>query len=438
MIRLLPSPLYAVLMTLPSSPAAPSVRSARQWVLAIVLSLGCTALGVLFFLISFGTLLVEFSDEPPPMLVAMYGADALVGVICTLAIGPLRFVPAGRWHSATHLPLAAAVGVSVFSMPAAAIALYRLGLRRQLVLSFASLLLVAGMSMIALTLDARIRAEEPDMAVVTAVGVMILLMVVPLLIGHVIGTRQELVASLRERAASADRERETAQRERTAAEREAAALVRERDADGARVRAEERAALARDMHDSISHHLATIAMHAGAMSYREDLPPEELRRTATTVRDAAQLANRELRTVLLTLRATGGESPLATAPTLGDIVERCREEGQDVTLTWDGITPEDLEAHDRSTVVALARILTEVTTNAAKHAPGQPLQVTLSRAEQRVSLHAVNPLAALSAPTITSTGHGLLGVQERARLLGGDAQHAVRGDSFDVEAWISW
>src|SRR5699024_7468042 len=84
-----------------------------------------------------------------------------------------------------------------------------------------------------------------------------------------------------------------------------------------------------------------------------------------------------------------------------------------------------------------ARILGEVTLNAAKHAPGTPLQVTLSREEELVRLRARNPLPAAPAPTL-SAGHGLLGVQERARLLGGDARHGAADGAFEVEAWVPW
>lgn len=425
-------------LTAPSPSAPPSVRSPHQWAIAVAQSLLGTALGLLLFLISFGSVLVEFDDQPPGGLVALYALDALVGVIATMAIGPLRFLRPGRLHSTAHLLLAAAVGLSVWSMPAAALALYRIGLRRRTVLDIGAVLLVAGTSMATLSIDGRLRGDEPELVVLWAVGVMMVLVLIPLLVGHVVGTRHELLVSLHERAASAERERETAQRERTAAEREAAAQVRERAADTARVRAEERAALARDMHDSISHHLATIAMHAGAMAYREDLSPEALRRSAGTVRDAAQQANRELRTVLTGLRSTEGDQPLASAPTLEGIVERCREEGQQAELHWEGLTAEDLLTRDRSTVVALARILTEVTVNAAKHAPGAPLQVTLLRSDQRVVLQARNPLPTAPVTSATSTGHGLLGVQERARLLGGEARYGAAAGIFEVEAWMPW
>ena len=421
----------------PRIPTPPSVRSARQWLIALAQSAVGTALGLLLFLIGFGTLLEEFSGQPPAGLVGMYGVDALIGVLATVSSGPLRFVPPGRLHTAAHLLLAASVGLSIWAVPAAALALYRLGVRRRAVLDVAAILLVAGTSMLALSIDARIRDAAPEVEVLAAMGVMVVLALIPLLIGHVVGTRHELLASLRERTDSAERERETARSAADAAEREAAALVREHEAETARVRAEERTALARDMHDSISHHLAAIAMHSGAMAYREDLPPEALRATASTVRDAAQQANRELRTVLSGLRTGEGDAPLATAPTLTGIVDRCREEGQEVELTWQGVSAEELAARDRSTVVALARILGEVTLNAAKHAPGTPLQVTLSREEELVRLRARNPLPAAPAPAL-SAGHGLLGVQERARLLGGDARHGAADGAFVVEAWMPW
>ncbi|WP_394216082.1 sensor histidine kinase [Brachybacterium vulturis] len=386
----------------PRSPAPPSVRSPRQWAIALAQSLVGTALGLLVFLILFGALLVEFSDQPPAGLVGLYLVDALVGAVATLLIGPLRFLRPGRLHTAAHLLLAAAAGHSSWSLPAAALALYRIGVRRRTTLDVAAILLVAGTSMASLSLDARIREEAPEALMLVAMAIVVVLTLIPLLLGHVVGTRHELLASLEERTASAERERETAQRERTAAEREAAALVREREAETARVRAEERAALARDMHDSISHHLAAIAMHAGAMAYREDLSPVALRRTAGTVRDAAQQANRELRTVLSGLRTAEDDAPLATAPTLTGIVERCREEGQEVELSWEGLTAEDLTSRERSTVVALARILAEVTVNAAKHAPGLPLQVTLSRRDEQVRLRARNPLPPEPVSTLSA------------------------------------
>src|SRR5699024_1100718 len=65
----------------PRIPTAPSVRSARQWLIALAQSAVGAALGLLLFLIGFGTLLEEFSGQPPAGLVGMYGVDALIGVL---------------------------------------------------------------------------------------------------------------------------------------------------------------------------------------------------------------------------------------------------------------------------------------------------------------------------------------------------------------------
>src|SRR5699024_9169 len=145
----------------PRSPVPPSVRSPRDWLIALAQSVGATALGLLVFLISFGTLLAEFSDRPPAGLVGMYAVAALIGAVATVLSGPLRFLPAGRRHTAAHLLLAATAGVSIWSIPAAALALYRLGVRRRAVLDVAAILLVAGTSMLALSIDARIRGAAP-------------------------------------------------------------------------------------------------------------------------------------------------------------------------------------------------------------------------------------------------------------------------------------
>ncbi|RCS83541.1 sensor histidine kinase [Brachybacterium alimentarium] len=424
--------------TAPTLLAPPPVRSLRQWAIAIGQSVGSGLLGLFIFLVVFGFVLEEFHDDPPAGLLILTGLDALVGIAASLAIGPLRFLRAGRLHSVVHLLITAAAGIGVWSVPAAAIALYRIGMRRRPALDVLAFVVLGATSTAILLIDSRVRGELVDLFLLASVGIVVICAAVPLLIGRVVGTSRELIESLRERAAASDRERETAERERAAAEGEAAALVRERDADAARVRAEERAALARDVHDSISHHLATIALHAGAMSYREDLSPAERRRISATVRDGAQQANRELRTVLKTLRTTESDTPLATVPTLTDIVEARREEGQEVTLSWNGLTPQELATRERGTVVAFARILTEATTNAAKHAPGAPLSVTLSREEGRVLLTARNPMPHDVGGDAPSTGHGLIGMQERARLLGGDAHHEVRAETFEMQAWVPW
>ena len=422
----------------PSAPVTPSVRAPRAWATAGAQTLLSLVVGLFLLLIVFGELLVEFADDPPDALVAMHGLDLVVGLVLSLAIGPLRFVPAGRAQAVLHLVIAAAGGISSFALPASAIALYRLGLRRRLLLDGTALALITLTTTAWENLSMRLRHEELTTLHLVTLGVMLLGALVPLLLGRVVGTRHELIRSLRERAASADRERETAQREATA-------LRRGHDAEVARVRAEERAALARDKHDSVSHHLAAIAMRR-----RDRLPggspPETLRHTAGTVRDAAQQANHELREVLVALRSSADDEPLATIPTLQETVDRARAAGQEATLDLQGFAPDALEQLGRGTVVALTRILSEALTNAAKHAPGSPVRAVLSRREDLVVLTVANPLspgatedgATAEAGQAPSTGHGLIGVEERARLLGGGARWSSAAQTFEMEAWMPW
>ncbi len=420
-------------------PEIPSVRSPREWGVAAAQSLVSLGAGLVIFLVVLGSMLEEFADQPPQGLLLLSGIDALIGIPLTLAIGPLRFLRPGRVWTVLHLFIAALGGCSSWSLPAAGIALYRLGIRRRLGLDAMALVLLTLAVVGWAASEVHFRREALSMVHVSVLGVMLISAAVPLLMGRVVGTRYALIASLRERAEAADRERETAQRE-------AAAVLQGRDAEVARVRAEERAALARDMHDSVSHHLSAIAMHAGAMAYREDMPPQTLRATALTVRDAAQEANRELREVLVALRSSTDATPLATVPTLWETVERARASGQQVELVHEGESEAELEKLGRGTVVALTRILSEALTNAAKHAPGAPVRAVLSRQNGNVLLTVTNPLTAPGADgagnvpgaATTSTGHGLIGVEERARLLGGGARWTRSEDTFEMEAWMPW
>jgi signal transduction histidine kinase len=132
-------------------------------------------------------------------------------------------------------------------------------------------------------------------------------------------------------------------------------------------------------------------------------------------------------------------------------VDRARAGGQEVSFSLEGLAAEELEELGRGTVVALARILAEALTNAAKHAPGRPVTALLARREGQVVLTVGNPLADARDTSVgaadragtardgaPSTGHGLIGVEERAHLLGGGARWHRDAERFEVEAWLPW
>ncbi|PZR53076.1 hypothetical protein DNL40_08690 [Xylanimonas oleitrophica] len=260
--------------------------------------------------------------------------------------------------------------------------------------------------------------------VVIMVGVYALLV----WIGAYIGLRREHLASLRERAETAEREQ--------------ASRV-------AQARANERSRIAREMHDVLAHRMSLVAMHAGALAYRTDLPPAKVAETAAVVQSSAHAALEELREVLGVLRSTDGEDrtaadhhPERPQPTLADLDELVAEARAGGTQ----VQVERLSADLAGLPVAVSRnafrIVQEALTNARKHAPWAPVTVTVWGAPgDGLSLTVRNPLRTVG-PTPAElppvSGLGLVGLTERAELSGGRFSYGERGGQFVVSAWLPW
>lgn len=217
--------------------------------------------------------------------------------------------------------------------------------------------------------------------------------------------------------------------------REAESARRGQEAREAQARQEERTQIAREMHDTVSHRLALVALHAGALEYRDDLTPEQLRAAAAVIRQGAHEAADELRSTLHVLRSDGADA--RPAPALADLhrlAEGVRAAGAAVALDVrcePGVEPPP------TTVAHLYRLVQEALTNALKHAPGEPVDVVVEVADGRgVSLRASNRLA----PATAATGSrlGLVGLRERVALAGGRFDAGVNGDRFVLEAWLPW
>lgn len=201
--------------------------------------------------------------------------------------------------------------------------------------------------------------------------------------------------------------------------------------------AEVRRGIARDMHDSLSHHLSVIAMYSGALSVRQDLDPEAVRENARLIASSARRSGVELREVLTMLR--GDDQGTVVDPDLEHLVA---ERGDTVELIYrEPLTAEALEnlgSLERTTIYRFAQ---EAITNAVKHAPGQTVRIEVAEAaSDRLLLVARNPLftpgqlgsahpagpqsripsqqAAQVAP-IAGSGLGLLGLKERMEAMGG-------------------
>ncbi|MGW4051692.1 sensor histidine kinase [Streptomyces sp. NPDC004779] len=205
-------------------------------------------------------------------------------------------------------------------------------------------------------------------------------------------------------------------------------MEREQAAVADRERLRERSRIAGDMHDSLGHDLALIAVRAGALEVDPGLGPEQ-QRAAGELRLAAAEATERLRDVIGVLREEGAGAPTTPSDeTAGELVERARASGLDVTLV--GVPPELPGMAGR----ALHRVVREGLTNAAKHAPGAAVSVEVRETGQRVSVRVESGPGTVAGRAATG-GSGLVGLDERVRLAGGTLTHGpVRGGGFALAA----
>ena len=216
----------------------------------------------------------------------------------------------------------------------------------------------------------------------------------------------------------------------------------------------ERARIARELHDVVAHAVSMIAVQAETAPYTmRDLSPDAQRGYAEIAR-AARGALIEMRRLLTVLRADAkGEAEVAPQPRLdglGDLIEQHRGAGGRVDLSVHG-SPQTLSA---TVELSAYRIVQEALTNARRHAPGAAVRVELTYLPDRLAVQVSDDGAAAKAyrsPTgvtevtgvtnatnaadALNTGHGLLGMRERATMLGGrfSAGPATNG-GFLVEA----
>ena len=204
-----------------------------------------------------------------------------------------------------------------------------------------------------------------------------------------------------------------------------------------RARAGERARIAREMHDVLAHRLSLLSLHAGALAHRTDLTDGEVRQAAAVIRDNAHASLEELRVTLGSLREEdplGGPQP--SFEDLAALVSEVREAGQRVEYRS---TLEHVEPLPPQVGRHVYRIVQEALTNARKHAPGAPVTVELSGAcGTSVEVRVTNVADAPGELPVSSDGLGLIGLGERAALLGGTLAHHNDGDRFVVEASLPW
>lgn len=206
---------------------------------------------------------------------------------------------------------------------------------------------------------------------------------------------------------------------------------------------DERARIARELHDVVAHHLSMIAVRSETAPYRLGELPEPARGEFAEISQASRESLSEMRRLLGVLRSDG-PAPTAPQPGLADLaelVESTRNAGTPVTLEMHGAMAGLPAAVD----VSAYRILQEALTNAARHATGAPVHLRLDRTETELSLSVRNgprdPGAGgdHGAPPAADGGHGVRGMRERAAMLGGTLHVGPTDDGgFEVTATLPW
>jgi len=223
----------------------------------------------------------------------------------------------------------------------------------------------------------------------------------------------------------------------------AAQLLREQAAEARRIVIEERARIARELHDVVAHRVSLMTVQAGAAKAVAAQDPEGALRAMGAVEEAGRQALEELRHLLGVLRPETDPDGLGPQPGLADLprlVEQIRRAGLDVSLATDRVAAElparvDLFAY---------RIVQEALTNVLKHAgPGTHSKVRLGSDSSGIVIEVLDDgrgatvLPGLDPDDAGARGHGIVGMRERARLLGGTLDARPRpGGGFSVVAHL--
>ncbi|WP_328680906.1 sensor histidine kinase [Streptomyces sp. NBC_00343] len=196
---------------------------------------------------------------------------------------------------------------------------------------------------------------------------------------------------------------------------------------------EERSRIARELHDVVAHHMSVISIQAQVAPHLVENPSDELRENLDGIRQNALQALAELRRVLGVLRAenpdypedpyaiaapgTGAapHSPQPTLDRLDALMANTRAAGLDVHSDIRG------EARPLAPGVELSayRIIQEALSNALRHAPGSTVAVEVTHLPEGLQLTVTNSRPRQAVQPSPGAGHGLLGMRERASMLGG-------------------
>ena len=218
----------------------------------------------------------------------------------------------------------------------------------------------------------------------------------PWLVGLVVSSRRRLATELEARASELEEEQEIF----------AVASVRY-----------ERARIARELHDIVAHCISLMVVQAGAGERLVESDPAGATKAFASIADAASEAEVEIDRLVEFLGPSGTQGPQTGLRIVEGLVDRARASGITVSCKFVG----ECEDLAEGSADAAYRLVQEAVTNAIKHAPGAPIDITIEGNVGTVSVDVVNGPARFAPSLLVGAGggHGLAGMRERADRCGG-------------------
>ena len=259
-------------------------------------------------------------------------------------------------------------------------------------------------------------SPEEDLSILSFLGIL-LIFGTAAVVGELVHQRRERLEELEERALRAEGEREL--------------LARQAVLD-------ERARIARDLHDVVAHAMSVMVVQAGAAERLVEQSPERARQALVSIQDAGREALADMRRMLGVLREEGRPVELSPSPSMDDvhqIVQRCTDSGVPTALHVEGEPPLRTAGPEMTGY----RVVQEALTNVIKHA-GRPVRaaVRITYRDGHMRVEVTDDGRGASTTTVErATGHGLVGMRERVELYHGTLHAGPRpGGGFRVAATI--
>jgi signal transduction histidine kinase len=220
------------------------------------------------------------------------------------------------------------------------------------------------------------------------------------------------------------------------AERRAALFAADREARAREAVADERARLARELHDSVGHALNVVVLHSGAAQRVIEKRPELAREALESIETAGRQALGDIERMLGILRAPDEAAAVDVAPGMGQLETLCeqvREAGLPVHLTMEG----EARPLPASLDLTAYRIVQESLTNTLKHAGKTSASVRVTYEDVALALEVLDEGKGVVSPVLAAAGggRGLLGMRERVATFRGELEAGPRPEGgFGVRA----